>query len=159
MNPETISTLVAAGVAVIGIPTALAVGRWQLRGALRAADATARAGIAQAEAASEVGIAQAEAAYRAALDAVRAAGTETHTQWLGDVRRQAYAAFLLACNEVTDVARRLKGDTVNRKIPADQRDARRQELAAAIAQMENTALIVALEGPEDVSPLRLCRNQ
>ncbi|MFF6642293.1 hypothetical protein ACFY83_34365 [Streptomyces althioticus] len=138
MNVEGIAALVAA--AVLGVGGAIWVGRLQLKGALSAADATARTGLAQAE-----------AAYRAALDAVRASGTEAHTQWLRDVRRQAYSAFLLACSEVTDIATRLEMDTQRGKIPADQRDTRREELAAAIARLENSVMIVALEGPEDVS--------
>lgn len=140
MDSEGISTLVAAGVAVIGIPTALAVGRWQLRGALRAADATTRAGIAQAE-----------ASYRAALDAVRATATESQAQWLRGVRREAYAAFLLACSEVVETSAQLGIDGTRGKIQPDQRDARRAELAAMVSRLENCVMIVALEGPEDIS--------
>ncbi|MFE0887170.1 hypothetical protein [Streptomyces rochei] len=151
MNVEGITALVAAGAAIVAVPATLIVGRLQYKGAIAAADRTYQAGIAQAEAAARAGVAQAEATYRAALDAVRASGTETHTQWLRDVRRQAYSAFLLACSEVTDVATKLTMDTGKDRIPADQRVARREELAAAIARLENAVMIVDLEGPEDVS--------
>lgn len=151
MNVEGITALVAAGAAIVAVPATLIVGRLQYKGAIAAADRTYQAGIAQAEASSRAGVAQAEATYRAALDAVRASGTETHTQWLRDVRRQAYSAFLLACSEVTDVATKLTADTSKARIPADQRDTRREELAAAIARLENAVMIVDLEGPEEVS--------
>ncbi|WP_435607389.1 hypothetical protein [Streptomyces ardesiacus] len=153
MNMEGITALVAAGAAIVAVPATLIVGRLQYKGAIAAADRTYQAGIAQAEAASRTGIAQAEATYRAALDAVRASGAEAHTQWLRDIRRQSYSAFLLACSEVADVASKLALDTAKKRVPADQRDARREELAAAIARLENTVMIVDLEGPEAVSPL------
>ncbi|MEU1299989.1 hypothetical protein [Streptomyces shenzhenensis] len=50
MELADISTIAAAGVAAVGIPTALLVGRWQMHGAVKAAEATSQAGIAQAEA-------------------------------------------------------------------------------------------------------------
>ncbi|MET7809744.1 hypothetical protein ABZT26_02655 [Streptomyces sp. NPDC005395] len=147
MGWEGVSALVAAGAALIG----LVVGRWQLRGALRAADATSRAGVAQAEAATQAGIAQAEASYRAALDAVKATAAESHAQWLRGVRRETYAAFLLSCSELVDISAQLVLDAATEKITAEQRDPRLMEVEAATSRVHDRALIVSLEGPSEIA--------
>ncbi|WP_407111244.1 hypothetical protein ACE1N8_25840 [Streptomyces sp. DSM 116494] len=148
MNVEGITALVAAGAAVVGVSATAIVGRWQLRGALRAADATARAGIAQAEAASRAGIAQAEAAYRAALDAVRATGTEAHAQWLRTVRRETYTLFLRACHDVVDAAESLARDAAAGTIPRDQRQTRKTQLETALGYLKHCATTLQVEGPD-----------
>ncbi|MGW4007968.1 hypothetical protein [Streptomyces sp. NPDC004763] len=153
MNAESIAALIAAGVAIVGIPTTIIVGRWQYRGALRAAEATARAGIEQAQTAARVGIAQAESSYRAALDAVRATGSESHAQWLRGVRREAYTAFLLACNDLKITSDRYSDDTAAGRVPPDLRDAEEARIEAAMDTLESRSLIVELEGPEAIGDL------
>ncbi|MFG3335509.1 hypothetical protein ACGFZZ_26320 [Streptomyces tendae] len=140
MNVEGITALVAAGAAVLGVGGAVLVGRWQLRAAVSAAQETARAGIVQAE-----------ATYRAALDAARATGNEAHAQWLRSSRRDAYAAFLLAAGRALEVAGHLADDARVNKVPPNQRDARTAELDAQISQLQNAAVIISLEGPDDVA--------
>ncbi|MFB6553558.1 hypothetical protein [Streptomyces sp. NPDC056405] len=139
MNMEGIAALVAAGAAVVGVSASVLVGRWQLRAALRGAEETARTGIAQAE-----------ASYRAALDAVRATATETHAQWLRSVRREAYPTFLLACSDVIDGSLRLSLETQQHEVLPDQRQARRSELQAVMSRLQDRALVVSLEGPEEL---------
>ncbi|MFG3335510.1 hypothetical protein ACGFZZ_26325 [Streptomyces tendae] len=148
MNVEGITALVAAGAAIVGVSATVLVGRWQLNGALRAADATARAGIAQAEAASRAGIAQAEAAYRAALDAVRATGTEAHAQWLRTVRRETYTLFLSSCHDVVDAATSIAADLAANRVPIDQREAREAQLVTALDRLKSCATTVEVEGPD-----------
>ncbi|WP_189764221.1 hypothetical protein [Streptomyces xanthochromogenes] len=95
MDLEGIGAVAAASVAGIGIPAAVLVGRWQMKAALRTADATTRAGQPQAQ-----------AAYRAALDAVRAQANATHVQQRRAHRREAYASFLLAAQHVRELGER-----------------------------------------------------
>ncbi|MFG3363546.1 hypothetical protein ACGF0K_01035 [Streptomyces sp. NPDC048156] len=139
MDLEGIGALAAAGVAAIGIPAALLVGRWQTRAALRAAEETGRAGIAQAE-----------ATYRAAIDAVRAESSAAHAQWRRGVQRDAYAAFLLAAHQVTDAAERLEGDS-DISVIAESTEAREADLANARTGLPTALLVVTLEGPAVVA--------
>jgi hypothetical protein len=129
MGWEGISALIAAGAAVI----TLIVGWLQLRGALRAADKS----------------------YRAALDAVKATATETHTQWLRTVRREAYAAFLLQCGKTAEVLDEFNDDLMGGKVTADQREPRREMAKGAVAELDKRALIVELEGPPRLGELAM----
>lgn len=92
MDLQQLALVVTTSVAVVGVPSTLVIGRWQLRAALQAADATYRAGLRQAE-----------ATYQAALDTVRAQSDSAHDQWLRGVRREACSVFLLATEEVVGV--------------------------------------------------------
>ncbi|MGW4889516.1 hypothetical protein [Streptomyces murinus] len=141
MDLEGIGTLAAAAVAAVGIPTTLLLGRWQLRGALRGAEETARAGLAQAD-----------ASYRAALDAVRAQGQNDHLQWRRGVRRDAYAAFLQSVLSYTDTAHNNFGGAISRL------EETRNHIAALNAletDMSHKAWVVRLEGPDGVSDAAL----
>jgi hypothetical protein len=100
MDLAGIGAIAAAGVAAVGIPAALLVGRWQLKGQLKGAEATQEASVRAAEETARVGVAQAEATYRAALDAVRATAAANHDQWRRTVRRDAYVQLVLAATEV-----------------------------------------------------------
>lgn len=137
MDLEGIGALAAAAVAAVGIPTTLVLGRWQLRGALRGAEETARAGLAQAD-----------ASYRAALDAVRAQGQNDHLQWRRGVQRDAYAAFLQSVLSYTDTARNNFGSGISRLEETRDRIA---ALKALETDMSHRAWVVRLEGPDEVA--------
>ncbi|MFB8077857.1 hypothetical protein [Streptomyces sp. NPDC056013] len=139
MDLEGIGALTAAGVAVFGVLASVLVGRWQMRAALRAAEATAQAGLAQAE-----------AAYRAALDAVRAQANAGHRQWHRGVQREAYAAFLLAAHRVRDVGERFVLES-EQELSAEGVRAGRTGLDDALAALKEAQTIVELEGPDDVA--------
>ncbi|MFG2656054.1 hypothetical protein [Streptomyces sp. NPDC048425] len=100
MDLSGIGAIAAAGVAAVGIPAALLVGRWQLKGQLKGAEATQEASVRAAEEAARAGVAQAEATYRAALDAVQATAAANHDQWRRTVRRDAYVQLVLAATDV-----------------------------------------------------------
>jgi hypothetical protein len=96
MDLEGVGAISAAAVAALGLPAAVVVGRWQMRGALRAAEETGRAGVAQAE-----------STYRAAVDAVRTEADAAHLQWRRGIRCDAYAGFLLAMTGCVQAAEAL----------------------------------------------------
>ncbi|MCX4520527.1 hypothetical protein OG402_23325 [Streptomyces anulatus] len=100
MELADIGAIAAAGVAAVGIPAALLVGRWQLKGQLVAAKTTREVSLRAAEEAARTGVAQAEATYRAALDTVRATAAANHDQWRRTVRRDAYVQLVLASAKV-----------------------------------------------------------
>lgn len=129
--------MAAAAVAVVGIPTTLVLGRWQLRGALRGAEETARAGLAQAD-----------ASYRAALDAVRAQGQNDHLQWRRGVQRDAYAAFLQSVLSYTDTA---KNNFVGGISPLEETRNHIASLKSLETDMSHRAWVVRLEGPHGVA--------
>lgn len=139
MDLEGIGALTAAGVAVFGVLASVLVGRWQMRAALRAAEATGQAGLAQAE-----------AAYRAALDAVRAQANAGHRQWHRGVQREAYAAFLLAAHRVRDVGERFVVES-EQELSAEGVRAGRAGLDDALAALKAARTIVELEGPDEVA--------
>ncbi|MCX5326276.1 hypothetical protein [Streptomyces sp. NBC_00120] len=118
--------------AAVGVPAAVLVGWWQARGA----KASARAGIAQAE-----------ATYQAALDAVRAEASTAHAQWRRGIQREAYAAFLLASQKLTDSSRRL--------LRASEDGASIDDLQTTVQEARNSllsaSLVVSLEGPDAVA--------
>ncbi|MFE9701762.1 MULTISPECIES: hypothetical protein [unclassified Streptomyces] len=137
MDLQGIGALAAAAVACVGIPTTLVLGRWQLRGALRGAEETARAGLAQAD-----------ASYRASLDGVRAQGQNEHQQWRRGVQRDAYAAFLQAVLSYTDTARSKFGGGV---LQLEETQSRIAALKALETDMSHRAWVVRLEGPDKVT--------
>jgi hypothetical protein len=139
MDLEGVGALSAAGVALIGIPAALLVGRWQLRVALRAAEAT-----------SEAGIAQAESVYRAALDTVRAEASAAHVQWRRGIQREAYAAFLLAIHRLREVGERFVADN-EEELPAERIATGKTAADEALAALKAAQTIIELEGPDDVA--------
>jgi hypothetical protein len=89
---QGIGAIAAAVIAAIGIPSALIIGRWQMRAALRTAEETGRAELAQAE-----------SSYRAALDAGRAQAQDTHSR-RRSVRRDAYTSLLIASHQLDVVS-------------------------------------------------------
>ncbi|MFD3992443.1 hypothetical protein [Streptomyces sp. NPDC058583] len=139
MDLEGIGTLTAAGVAVVGVPATILIGRWQMRAALRSAEAT-----------SEAGLAQAEAAYRAALDSVRAQANAGHLQWRRGIQREAYAAFLLAAHRVQEVGERFAAES-EQDLSAESVRAGRAALDDALAALKAAQTIIELEGPDEVA--------
>lgn len=137
MNLEGIGALAAAAVAAVGIPTTIVLGRWQLRGALRGAEETARAGLAQAD-----------ASYRSALDAVRAQGQNDHLQWRRSVQRDAYAAFLQSVLTYTDTAH---NSFSSGRISLEETRNRFAALKVLETDMSHRAWVVRLEGPDEVA--------
>ncbi|MDQ0713485.1 hypothetical protein QFZ55_002937 [Streptomyces luteogriseus] len=133
MNLEGIGAISAAAVAALGVSAAVLVGRWQMRGALRAAEETGRAGIAQAE-----------STYRAALDAVRTAADAAHLQWRRGIRRDAYAGFLLAMTRCVQAAEALpRGRLEAAQVLTTAED----ELTRAKNDLSAALWVVKLEGP------------
>ncbi|WP_329025772.1 hypothetical protein [Streptomyces sp. NBC_00690] len=96
MSPSDIAALVAGTAALLAIPASMVIGWRQVKAAQATADATAEAGRRNAE-----------AVYQAALDGIQAQSREAraHRQW--DVRREIWAAYLLAVDEI----RRTPGGT------------------------------------------------
>ncbi|WP_158697359.1 hypothetical protein [Streptomyces hokutonensis] len=139
MDLEGIGALSAAGVALIGIPATVLTGRWQLKAALRTAEAT-----------SEAGMAQAQASYRAALDAVRAETYAAHTQWRRGIQREAYASFLLSVHRVLEVGERFAVDN-EEELPLDSIRVGKTAIDDALAALKAAQTIVELEGPDDVA--------
>ncbi|URZ99445.1 hypothetical protein NCG97_00205 [Streptomyces lydicamycinicus] len=138
MDLEGIGALAAAGVAAATVPVTIIASRWQLRAALRNAEETGRAGVAQAE-----------ATYRAALDTVRAEASAAHRQWIRGVRRDAYASFLLAVNQLDAASDRLLTATEDQ---ADEEalKAHLAEIESASAALRAAYVVIDLEGPEAV---------
>ncbi|WP_422522277.1 hypothetical protein [Streptomyces sp. 5.8] len=139
MDLEGIGALSAAVVASIGIPASMLIGRWQMRAALRAAEAT-----------SEAGLAQAASAYRAALDAVRAQANAAHLQWRRGIQREAYASFLLAANRVRELGERFAMDNGD-GLSAETIRAGMVENGDALATLKAAQTVIELEGPDDVA--------
>jgi hypothetical protein len=143
MDLQGIGALSAAAVAAIGIPAALVVGRWQMRAAMHTANETAR-----------VGVAQAETAYRAALDAVRAEASTAHQQWHRGVRRDTYAAFLLATTRSVQAASAMPEQSA----PMEELAASAERLRQERSDLTAALWTVRLEGPDEVAETadRLC---
>lgn len=95
MDLQGIGAVSAAAVALISVPASMLVGHWQMKAALRTA-----------EAANQAGLAQAESAYHAALDAVSAQADAALLQWRRGIQREAYASFLLAANRAKELGER-----------------------------------------------------
>ncbi|MFF5481631.1 hypothetical protein ACFY5C_30485 [Streptomyces sp. NPDC012935] len=139
MDLEVIAALSAAGVALIGIPATVLIGRWQMKAAMRTAEATLEAGLAQAD-----------SSYRAALDAVRAETYAAHLQWRRGIQREAYASFLLAAHRVVEVGERFVEDNAQ-ELPRESIRAGRIAIDDALATLKATQTIIELEGPDDVA--------
>ncbi|MFF4567158.1 hypothetical protein [Streptomyces sp. NPDC001435] len=137
MDLQGIGAISASAVAALGIPIAVMVGRWQMRGASESARA---------------GVAQAEATYRAALDAVRAETSATYVQWRRSTQREAYVAFLLASHQLLATADLLTG-RANWSLTDESWAALKAELGPLRTALLNAQLIVTLEGSEDVVDL------
>ncbi|WP_159046990.1 hypothetical protein [Streptomyces sp. XY66] len=139
MDFEGIGALSAAVVAAVAIPASVLVGRWQMKAALRTAEAT-----------SEAGLAQAESAYRAALDAVRAQANAAHLQWRRGIQRDAYASFLLAANRVQELGEGFVRDNESDLSPETIR-AGKNALDDALVSLKAAQTVIELEGPDDVA--------
>ncbi|WP_436961417.1 hypothetical protein [Streptomyces sp. SudanB182_2057] len=126
MDLQGVGAVAAAAVAVVGVLASLLIGRWQLRAALRSAQATHQAGLAQAE-----------ATYTAALDAVRAQSDSVHDHWRRGVRREAWSSFLLASEAVTAHANEMLNGA----------DADDVTLSAAWRDVKRAFVVLELEGP------------
>lgn len=139
MDLEGIAALSAAGVALIGVPTTVIIGRWQMKAALRTAEAT-----------SEAGLAQAESSYRAALDAVRAETYAAHMQWRRGIQREAYASFLLAAHRVVETGERFVEDNAQ-PLPQERIESGKVAIDDALAALKAAQTIIELEGPDEVA--------
>ncbi|MFI6729792.1 hypothetical protein [Streptomyces atratus] len=126
MDLQGIGAIGAVLVAAVGIPATVLVGRWQTRAALRSAEATSQAGIAQAE-----------ATYRSALDQAAAQTTATHEQWRRGIRRDTWAAFLLAVEDAVSSGHSALNGTD-------------EDLPALRRAMRTALVVLELEGPPSV---------
>lgn len=138
MDLAGVGAISAAAVAALGVPAAVLVGRWQRRGALRAAEETGRAGIAQAQ-----------STYKAALDAVRTEAEAAHLQWRRGIRRDAYAGFLLAMTRCVQAAEAVP--TGQLADTSGDLSAAERELATAKNDLTASLWVVKLEGPPAVA--------
>ncbi|MFJ9595952.1 hypothetical protein ACIRS3_24725 [Streptomyces virginiae] len=142
MDSEGIAALAAAVVAGVAIPASMLVGRWQMKAALRTAEAT-----------SEAGLAQADSAYRAALDAVRAEANAAHLQWRRGIQRDAYASFLLAANRVQELGERFVRDSESGLTPETVR-AGKDGLDDALVSLKAAQTVIELKGLTTWPPLQ-----
>ncbi|MGW1134142.1 hypothetical protein [Streptomyces griseoluteus] len=137
MDLEGIGAISAAAVAALGLPAAVVMGRWQMRGALQAAEETGRAGVAQAE-----------STYRAALDAVRTEADAAHLQWRRGIRRDAYAGFLVAMTRCVQAAEALPRGRLETSQDLSTAEG---ELTRAKNDLSAALWVVKLEGPPVVA--------
>lgn len=138
MDLAGVGAISAAAVAALGVPAAVVVGRWQMRGALRAAEETGRAGIAQAQ-----------STYRAALDAVQTEAEAAHLQWRRGIRRDAYAGLLLAMTRCIQAAEAVP--TGRLTDASGDLSAAERELVTARSDLSAALWVVKLEGPPAVA--------
>ncbi|MFG2774520.1 hypothetical protein [Streptomyces sp. NPDC048350] len=143
MDLEGVGAISAAAVAALGVSAAVIVGRWQMRGALGAAEETGRAGMAQAH-----------STYRAALDAVRTEAETAHVQWRRGIRRDAYAGFLLAMTRCVQAAEALpRGRLADVSAAEGELTRARNDLNAALWVVKLEGPPVVANGAEDVASL------
>ncbi|MFE0405537.1 hypothetical protein ACFW19_27055 [Streptomyces nigra] len=128
-----VCTLLGVAVGALG---ALAAARIQLRGAIAQADAV---------------LAQADTTYRAALDQAYAAQRAAHEQWRREIRRDAYAAFVTALDEVRELAARPE--------LLDAREEASGALPAASRAVTAAFAVVELEGPASLTLLARTAHQ
>ncbi|MFE9069217.1 hypothetical protein [Streptomyces violaceusniger] len=133
MDLAGIGALASAVVAGLGIPSAIVVGRWQTKAAVRAAQAT-----------SEAGQAQANATYRAALDSVRDQARTEHQRWRQSLRRDAWMTFLVAAETARATALRQA---------AEPSEPHTETAADAMRELGAAFTLVELEGPSDMADL------
>ncbi|MCF2534377.1 hypothetical protein K6168_01625 [Streptomyces sp. FB2] len=120
-----VCTLLGVAVGALGTPAAA---RIQLRGAIAQADAV---------------LAQADTTYRAALDQAYAAQRAAHEQWRREIRRDAYAAFVTALDEVREPAARPE--------LLDAHEEASGALPAASRAVTAAFAVVELEGPTSLT--------
>ncbi|WP_434599748.1 hypothetical protein [Streptomyces sp. A5-4] len=130
MDLAGIGAVAAPVVALIAIPATVLAVRWQVKAALRSAEATHRAGLAQAE-----------ATYRAAVDTSRAA----HEQWRMSLRRDAYAAFLSALGKAAHSADDFDGNSTRSVVECSA------SLLGRVGEIRDALAVVELEGPAEAS--------
>lgn len=136
MDLQGIGAVASAAVALIGIPAAVLVGRGQTKAAVRAAQLTADAGHVQAE-----------ATYSAALHAVRDQARAEHRQWRHTLRREAWAQFTSAVNDVRTAA-----DDLAHNTGPNHEHARLDEASVTAERaLAFTVSVVDLEGPPAIA--------
>lgn len=128
--------------AIAAVPTTVFVGVLAWWGASRQAKAAAEAGRDQARSSLVAAQEQAQSAYQAALDAVREQARTDHRHWRSNLRRDTWAAFLLAVSRYDGAAVELH----------ELRDEERLLEAAQALDQAHDALaeafaIAELEGP------------
>ncbi|GHH23157.1 hypothetical protein [Streptomyces rubradiris] len=123
-----VCTPLGVAVGAVGAPAAARV---RLRGAIAQADAV---------------LAQAHTTYRAALDQAYAAQHAAHEQWRREIRRDAYAAFVTALDEVRELVARPEFLDTDPEDGSGPLQAASRAMAAALA-------VVELEGPASLTVL------
>ncbi|MEV6477015.1 hypothetical protein [Streptomyces sp. NPDC051657] len=126
MDLQGVGAITAAAVAAVSVPTVLIVGLKQSKAVMQ----------------------QAQSTYSAALDAVKAQATESHSQWRRGTQRDAYAAFLLAGHQVREAADRLLAEPTSDRSTLDGLMA---DVNKAKAAMRAAYVVVDLEGPSDLA--------
>jgi hypothetical protein len=131
--------------AVAAVPTTVVVGVLAWWGASTQAKGAAETGREQARSALIAAQEQAQSAYQAALDAVREQARTDHRHWRSNLRRDTWAAFLLAVSRYDGTAVELHELRDEDRVPEAQRalDKAQDALAEAFA-------IVELEGPQEM---------
>lgn len=130
MDLAGIGAVAAPVVALLAIPATVFAVRWQVKAALRAAEATHQAGLAQAE-----------ATYRAAVDTSRA----VHDQWRISLRRDAYAAFLSVLGKAAHAADDFDGNSAQSVVDCST------SLLDWVGEIRDALAVVELEGPGETS--------
>lgn len=114
----------------------------------RQAKAAAEAGREQARSAVVAAQEQAQSAYQAALDAVREQARTDHRHWRSNLRRDTWAAFLLAVSRYDGAAVELHELHSEERLPDAQ-----QALDQAHDALTEAFTIVELEGPHQMVAL------
>ncbi|MFE5190313.1 hypothetical protein [Streptomyces sp. NPDC056628] len=134
-------TVVGAVCTLLGVAAgalgALAAARIQLRGAIAQADAV---------------LAQADTTYRAALDQAYAAQRAAHEQWRREIRRDAYAGFVTALDEVQELTARPELLDAGHEEASGGLPTASRAVTAAFA-------VVELEGPASLTVLARTAQQ
>lgn len=126
MDLAGIGAIAAAGVALVGVSGALLVGRWQMKAAMQ----------------------QAQKTYDAAVDAVRSSAVEARAQWVREIRRESYSAFLLAM-DTTQTA--IEEVPTEHGPPSEEIAAARKGALIALAALRRQFAIIQIEGPDPVA--------
>jgi hypothetical protein len=134
--------------AIAAVPTTAIVGFLAWWGAARQAKAAAEAGREQARSAVVAAQEQAQSAYQAALDAVREQARTDHRHWRSNLRRDTWAAFLLAVSRYDGAAVELHELHSEERLPDAQ-----QALDQAHDALTEAFTIVELEGPHQMVAL------
>lgn len=134
--------------AVAAAPTTVIVGLLAWWGATGQAKAAAEAGREQARSAVVAAQEQAQSAYHAALDAVREQARTDHHHWRSNLRRDTWAAFLLAVSRYDGAAVEIHELDSLESIPEAQ-----QALDRAHDALAEAFTLVELEGPPNMVTL------